>query len=129
MQALDTFSLVGEVLSWFGLGLGIPALLLAAFVRLLDGRWEEIEVAVIERDGFSVARWFAQADFHERPLRRSETAYAEPGWHAGFVSSNDPQRARLGEPPHLGRVLLTLGIVFCSVGVVGLILSFLPVFV
>ncbi|MBT2484073.1 MULTISPECIES: hypothetical protein [unclassified Microbacterium] len=126
MQAVDALSLVGEVLSWFGLGIGIPALLFAAVVGALDGRWDEIEIAVVDRDGYSLARWFAQGDFHERPLRRSESPYAEPGWHAGFVSSNDPQRARLGEPPHLRRVLVTLGIVFCSVGVLGLIASLMP---
>lgn len=128
MQPVDALSLVGEVLSWFGLGLGLPALLIAALVRVVDGRWDDIEIAVVERDGGSVARWFAEGDFHERPLRRSESPSAEPGWHSGFLSSNDPRRARLGAPPHLQRVLLTLGIVFCSVGTLGLILSFLPAF-
>lgn len=128
MPSLDTLALIGEVLSWIGLGIGLPLLLVALVVRLAEGEWREIDIAVIDRDGTPTARWFAGGDFHERPLRRDEVGLADDGWGTGFVSAHDPSRARLGEPPHLRRVLRTLGIVFSGVGLLGLIGSLLPLF-
>lgn len=128
MQFLDTLALVGEVLSWIGLGIGLPLLIVAALVRLVEGSWLDIEIAVIDRDGSLFARWFAGNDFHERSLRRAESRFAEAGWGRGVVSANNPDRARLGEPPHLRRVTLTLGIVFTSVGLLGFLGSLLPLF-
>ncbi|MCI1019546.1 hypothetical protein HWD99_12995 [Microbacterium sp. C5A9] len=129
MQTLDTLALVGEVLSWIGLGIGLPLLLLGLLIGSIEGPWRSIEIAIIERDGSVFARWFAGGDFHERPLRRGEPVPPEAEWTVGVVSANDPARARVGEPPHFRRVLMTLGIVFASVGVIGLLISFLPLFV
>ena len=39
MQVLDTLALVGEVLSWVGLGIGLPLLLLAFLIRTVEGAW------------------------------------------------------------------------------------------
>ena len=56
----------------------------------------------------------------------SEPTATTDGWLDGFHSSNDPARIRIGEPPHLRRVLRAVGAVFAAVGAVGLIVSFLP---
>lgn len=127
MQPLDVFAIVGEVLSWIGLGIGVPLLVLALMFRLVEGAWLDVEIAIIDRDGSLIARWFAGGDFHERPLRPGELASAEGDWARGVVSANNPARARL-EPPHLRRVLWTLGIVFTGVGVLGFVVSLLPLF-
>lgn len=126
MQPLDTLALVAEVLSWIGMGIGLPLLIVAMLVRLAEGPWLPIEIAVVERDGELLARWFAGDDFRERMLRRGEPATA--GWTTGVVSTNDPTRARIGDPPHFRRVARTLGIVFTGVGVLGLIVSLVPLF-
>lgn len=126
---MDTLALVGEVLSWVGLGVGLPLLLLAFLIRTVEGAWLPIEIAVIERDGSLIGRWFAGGDFHERPLTRHESAVAEDGWAEGVVSANNPAHARVGEPPHARRVILTLGIVFAGVGFAGLVVSLLPLLV
>ena len=128
MQPLDTLALIGEVLSWIGLGIGVPLLIVAALVRLAEGPWRDIEIAVVDRDGSSFARWFAGNDFHERPLRRGESGFADAGWGQGVVNANNPARVRFGEPPHLPRVARTLGTVFTGVGILGLIGSVLPLF-
>lgn len=128
MDAVDTLALVGEVLSWVGLGLGLPLLLLATLIRAVEGPWRSIEIAIVERDGSVFARWFAGGDFHERPLRRDEFATPDEGWAAGVVSANDPARARVGDPPHMRRVIMTLGSVFVGVGAIGLVGSLLPLF-
>lgn len=127
MQTLDTLALVGEVLSWVGLGLGLPMLLIAFLIRTIEGPWLPAEIAIIERDGVLLARWFAGGDFHERPLSGGESA--EVGWADGVVSANNPSHARVGEPPHTRRVIRTLGIVFAGVGFVGLMVSLLPLLV
>ncbi|MFJ2542448.1 hypothetical protein [Microbacterium sp. NPDC087589] len=128
MQLIDTLALVGEVLSWVGLGVGLPLLLLALLIRTVEGAWLPVEIAVIERDGSLIGRWFAGGDFHERPLTRRESAAADAddGWAEGVVSANNPAHARVGEPPHARRVILTLGIVFAGVGFAGLVVSLLP---
>ena len=51
MQLLDTLAAVGEVLSWLGLGLGAVLLAIALLMRLLEGPWEPVEIALIDRDG------------------------------------------------------------------------------
>jgi hypothetical protein len=126
VQPIDTLAIVGEVLSWIGLGVGIPALLVAAMIHVAEGRWEHVDIAVIDRGGEPFARWFAGGDFHERPLLRRE--HAEADWHQGFVSSRDPSHVRL-DPPVLRRALATVGSVFAGVGIVGLVVSFVPAFV
>lgn len=126
MHPIDTLALVAEVLSWIGLGLGLPLLIVAMLVRVVEGPWMPIEIAVVERDGDLLARWFAGEHFRERRLRRGEPPTV--GWTTGVVSANDPTRARIGEPPHFRRVVRTLGIVFTGVGVLGLIVSLVPLF-
>jgi hypothetical protein len=126
VQPIDTLAIVGEVLSWIGLGVGIPALLIAAMIRLAEGRWQHVDIAVVDRAGEPFARWFAGGDFHERPLHRRERADAD--WHRGYVSSRDPSHVRL-DPPVLHRALMTVGAVFAGVGIVGFVVSFVPAFV
>lgn len=128
MQPLDAFALVGDVMSWIGLAIGLPLLVMAMCVRHPEEDWVAIEIAVIERDGHVFARWFAGGDFHERRLRRHEPASAEEGWVDGVIRANDPSRLRIGEPLDPRRILWTVGIAFTSVGAVGLIVSFLPLF-
>lgn len=126
MEPIDTLAIVGEVLSWIGLCIGIPLLVIGGMVALTEGRWERVDIAIIDRDGGHFARWFTGGDFHERPLSLRERADAD--WHRGYVSSRNPEHARL-RPPVGRRLLLTLGAVFAAIGLIGFIVSFLPAFV
>lgn len=126
VQLIDAFAAAGEVLSWVGLGAGVPLLLIAGMVALAEGRWERVDIAVIDLSGQMVVRWFAGGDFHERPLTTREDA--GDGWHLGFVSTRDPGHARLN-PPVVRRLFATLGIVFTVLGVIGFVLSLVPAFV
>ncbi|MCS3844170.1 hypothetical protein [Microbacterium sp. AK031] len=126
MQIIDTLAVVGEAMSWIGLGIGIPLLIVAGMVALAEGHWERVDIAVVERDGAAIARWFARGDFHERPLRGSELTAEE--WHSGYVSAKNPENARI-HPPMGRRLLLTLGIIFTIAGIVGFVVSFVPAFV
>ncbi|MGO2746754.1 hypothetical protein [Microbacterium sp.] len=126
MTPLDVLATVGEVLSWVGLGIGIPLLILSAMVALAEGRWERVDVAVVERDGAMIARWFAGGDFHERRLTARERGFDD--WHQGYVRVRDPQHARL-HPPVLRRLTFTLGAIFTGIGIIGFIVSMIPAFV
>lgn len=126
MQIIDTLAMVGEAMSWIGLGVGIPLLIVAGMVALAEGHWERVDIAVVERDGVAIARWFARGDFHERPLRESELTAED--WHSGFVSTRNPENARV-HPPMGRRLLLTLGMIFAIAGSVGFVVSFVPAFV
>lgn len=126
MEPIDVLAAVGEVLSWIGLGIGLPLLVLGAMVALAEGRWEQTDVAVIERAGARTARWFAGGDFHERRLTSREPA--DDGWHRGFASVRMPGHLRM-RAPMARRLLVTLGVVFIAVGLIGFILSMLPAFV
>lgn len=128
MEPIDTAALVGEVLSWIGLGVGIPVLLLAGMVRLAEGRWEKVEIAIVERDGRMLGRWFHRGDFHERMLRDGEARHVDGDWHTGFVRARDVSHMRV-QPPALLRALVTIGAVFAGIGVVGFVVSLLPAFV
>ncbi|MGM7679599.1 hypothetical protein [Microbacterium sp. A94] len=125
MSPLDALAAVGEVLSWIGLGAGIPLLIVAGMIALAEGRWEPVDIAVIERDGEAIARWFAGGDFRERPLTQRENV--ADGWHEGFVSVRSPGHVRMSAPM-LRRLLATLGIVFAGVGIIGLVVSMIPAF-
>jgi len=122
---IDVLAAVGEVLSWIGLGIGVPLLVIAGMVALAEGRWDRIDMVVIDRDGVPTARWFAGNDFHERPLTRRERASGD--WHQGYVRSRDPDHARL-HPPVLRRFALTIGAIFTVIGAIGLVVSILPAF-
>ncbi|WP_194421860.1 hypothetical protein [Microbacterium abyssi] len=126
MDLIDAFAVVGEVVSWIGLGIGIPLLVIAGMIALAEGRWDRADIAVIERADESIIRWFAGGDFHERPLAAREDA--GDGWHRGFVSARNPGHARLN-PPVLRRLFLTLGIVFTALGTAGFVLSMIPAFI
>ncbi|GAA1546949.1 hypothetical protein HD600_000472 [Microbacterium ginsengiterrae] len=125
MEPLDTLAAVGEVMSWVGLGAGIPLLVITGMIAIAEGRWEAVEIAVVDRAGIATARWFCAGDFHERPLSARE--HAAEGWHDGFVSVRDPSHVRLS-PPVARRLFATLGAVFIAVGIVGFILSMIPAF-
>jgi hypothetical protein len=125
VDPLDTLAVVGEVVSWIGLGLGIPLLVIGGMIALAEGRWERVDIAVVEHAEQAVLRWFAGGDFHERPLTARERV--GDGWHRGFVSARDPSHARL-DPPVIRKLFITLGVVFTVVGAIGFVLSMIPAF-
>lgn len=126
MDLIDTFAVVGEVVSWIGLGFGIPLLIIAGMIALAEGRWDRVDIAVIERADETIVRWFAGGDFHERPLAPREDI--GDGWHRGYVSARNPGHARVN-PPVLRRLFTTLGVVFAGIGAIGFVVSMIPAFV
>lgn len=127
MNPLDVVATIGEVFAWIGLALGVPLLLAGAALRAVHGAWEPVEIAIVTLGGERRARWFTAGDFRERRLRPGESGLAD-GWHEGFVSTRRPGSARFGSAPAGARLCTSMGWLFATVGLVGFLASWLPVF-
>lgn len=125
-MSLDSVALVGEVLSWIGLGVGLPVIVLARIVRASEDHWQAVDIVVIDQRGTLLARWFVAGGLHERPVRAREAGRIRAGWHAGKVDTRDSDRMRFGSPLVIGPTLSTLGIIFVTAGTIGFVASLLP---
>ncbi|PRI12623.1 hypothetical protein B4915_00735 [Leucobacter massiliensis] len=137
VNTIDALGAIGEVLSWLGFGIGLPALALGLLLRAGDGRWLPVEAVLVE-DGAVAAgrrvrvRWYAGDDFHERTLRPEELRL----WRGretvrAYASERRPERLRperLRPEPRrpLAHALTLAGLTLTAVGVVAAALSFLP---
>jgi hypothetical protein len=119
---LDILAIIVEVLSWVGLGAGIPLFVVALILRAVDGQWHEVEIEVVEstRGGQpAVARWFAEDELRERPLTRDERhAIRDPDSATGYAGRNGRLRFERHSAP--ARVFWVLSLVLLGVGVVAL---------
>lgn len=130
MGAIDVIGNIAEIISWIGLGLGIPLLLAAVIGRAHDGRWLPMEVVIVEEGEHARARWFTAGDFWERPLRVHESAQWRGHEDApAFVSERHPHLMNF-EPRRPGlHAVQVLGITIGSAGAAGLVLSVVLLFV
>ncbi|CAN7237157.1 hypothetical protein ACIPJ1_16735 [Microbacterium maritypicum] len=130
MNAVDAVGTIAEVLSWIGLGIGLPLLAIVLLVKLHDGSWVPHEVVIVEDDGGRArARWFAAGDFWERPLRAEESVH----WHGreeadAFLSERHPSLMRFEPRRPLLHAFQVLGITLAGVGAASVILSIVLLF-
>lgn len=125
MELIDAAGSVGELVSWIGLLLGLPALAIAWLLRLRDGEWLPVDVVVVERGGRPLGRWFAGGDFHERGVtgeERERLGDEGPAWYA----SRRPWRMELAPHSPAARACAIIGTILAAVGLLGLLVSFLP---
>ncbi|PQZ55022.1 MULTISPECIES: hypothetical protein [unclassified Microbacterium] len=131
MNAVDAVGTIAEVLSWIGLGVGLPLLAIVLLVKVHDDSWLPQEVVVVEDEsGRARARWFAAGDFRERPLRADEAHH----WHGredvdAFVSERHPSLMRFEPRRPLLHAFQVLGITLAGVGAAAVALSIVLLFV
>lgn len=131
MNAVDAVGTIAEVLSWIGLGLGLPLLAIVLLVKAHDGSWLPQEVVIVkDESGRARARWFAAGDFRERPLRADESHH----WHGredvdAFVSERHPTLMRFEPRRPLLHAFQVLGITLAGVGAAAVALSIVLLFV
>ncbi|MFK3676411.1 hypothetical protein ACI2IP_01685 [Microbacterium sp. NPDC090218] len=131
MNAVDAVGTIAEILSWIGLGVGLPLLAVVFLVKGHDGSWLPHEVVVLEEEGGRArARWFAAGDFWERPLRAEESVH----WHGreevdAFISARHPGLMRFEPRRPLLHAFQVLGITLAGVGAASVVLSFVLLFV
>ncbi|HWR86161.1 MAG TPA: hypothetical protein VN200_09225 [Rhodoglobus sp.] len=111
--------LIAELLSWIGLGLGIPLGVAWLLVRVAVSHWERTDAVIV---GGRLLRWLDRdGAIHERELEGWEAEELGDADHTTVVARGD--RARLLDAPHPGRLLALLTIVFLGLGVAAVIWS------
>lgn len=127
MELLDSAGAIGELVSWLGLLLGLPFLVVSWALRLRDGDWLPVEVVVVPVPGGAIARWFAGGDFHERHLGQDERDRLGEGDHQpAYVAERRPWRMEVEPHSPAARTMRIIGLVLVVLGLVGLAVSFLP---
>ncbi|WP_308798613.1 hypothetical protein [Agromyces silvae] len=121
MSFLDILAIIVEVLSWVGLGIGVPLFIVALILRAADGRWHEVDVGIVERGAGEpvLARWFASDELHERELTADELEEVDdPDSATAYADSTG--RLRFDRHSAPARVFWVLSLVLLGVGVVAL---------
>lgn len=131
MNAVDAVGTIAEILSWIGLGVGLPLLVIVFLVKVHDGSWLPHEVVIVEEEGGRArARWFTAGDFWERPLRAEESAH----WSGredveAFISTRHPNLMRFEPRRPLLHAFQVLGITLTGVGAGAVVLSIVLLFI
>ena len=128
MSALDAIAGIGEVLSWVGLGLGIPLLIAAWIGKLCDGTWVPAELVRIGGAGRTV-RWSVAGKGYERELTPVEADRVGDSENpTAYVRARRPASMRL-DPFHPGvRATYLIGLALSGAGLLSLAVSMLPLF-
>ena len=131
MNVVDTLGMVGEILSWIGLGIGLRLLLIAMLVRSGVGRWLLVEVVIVTDSERILARWFAGGEAHERILSAQEYRgpEAKKNPRPGFVSEKRPSKMRFEPRRPVIHEFYVIGLTLTIIGALSLLLSFLPMVV
>ncbi|NUL44005.1 hypothetical protein F7P69_02160 [Cellulosimicrobium funkei] len=127
MNGLEGAGVAGDLISWIGLTLGIPLLLVGMLLRSGEKGLVTTEVVLVVEGGTMWARWFSAGEFHERPLRDAERALlAGQDVCRGYVDRRDASAVRFERRRPVTSVCLALGSTFLVLGVCGVALSLLP---
>jgi hypothetical protein len=127
VTGLEGAGVAGELLSWIGLGLGLPLLLVGLALRSTERALVPTEIVIVRGSPEPLARWFADDDFPERPLYPAERPhYAGRDVCTGYISRRDPTLIRLEPHRPATGIYLTLGGTLTVIGLVGLALSIIP---
>ncbi|MEW1980873.1 hypothetical protein AB0333_08090 [Citricoccus sp. NPDC079358] len=127
MNGLEGAGVAGDLISWIGLLLGLPVLLVGLLLRAREKGLVPTEVVLVADGGMLWARWFSAGEFQERPLSGTERAHlAGQDVCRGYVSRRDPSGVRFERRTSATSVCLALGYTFVGLGVCGFVLSLLP---
>ncbi|WP_347754320.1 hypothetical protein [Agrococcus sp. ProA11] len=127
MQPIDAAAGIGELMSWLCLVPGIPTLLAGLLLRASGGSWSPTRIAVVPLGDRARARWYAGGGFHERLLSRHERQRLDDADEQDAqVSDRHPSRMRLGGPSATQRLLLIFGGILTALGLLGFVVSLLP---
>lgn len=120
----------GEIVSWIGLGLGLPLLFIALSGKAHDGGWDQVLLEVEASHDPPRVQWTRHGRAFERPLVPSEATQLTNGsFLNAFVSHRNPDIVRM-HPYRAGiRAIQVAGLALTAGGAVGVALSLLPIFV
>lgn len=127
VDGLAVAGMVGETLSWVGLTAGIPLLLIAGVVRLVDGRYTRTPIELVHGADGALARWMTADGAYERGLAEWEqTRATDDDSLEAYVSDRQPSRMRLERRHPVVRLCTISGLVLVLAGILGFAASWLP---
>lgn len=118
---LDILAIIVEVLSWVGLGLGIPLFVAALILRIADARWNKVDIELVDGTGeITYARWFAGDEVRERELTHDELDELDDDFDSATGYADATGRLRFERHSAPSRVLWVLSLATLGVGLVAL---------
>ncbi|MWB98055.1 hypothetical protein [Agromyces seonyuensis] len=130
MSSVEIASLIGELLSWIGLPLGLLLLIIVFVVHAFDGGWEDTEIVLVETPEGRIARWFAGNEFFERTLHHDEARrIGDATEFPAYTARNSPSTMRLERRRPAMHLLRTLALLFLGIGFLGLVVSTAGLFI
>jgi len=130
VEIIDAIGVVGEIIAWVGLIVGLPLLGIGLLTRSVQGPHTRTPIAVLDDlEDRPMALWSAGGRTCSRSLTSSEARHVgelpEP---FGYVSDRDPERMRVEARSSVERACMTISFVMLGAAVLGFIASLLPVF-
>ncbi|MGO2031147.1 hypothetical protein [Glutamicibacter ardleyensis] len=128
VNIVDTISVIGEILAWIGLGLGLLCLLLAQRQKKMKAGTEYLDAFVFTEGNQTSIRWMAPDGMHERQLTYTERRSMECGWQTVLVDSKTHSRLVRHDPQESLEIFSVLAKFLLGAGVLGFALSWLSIF-
>lgn len=128
MNLLDTISIIGEIIAWVGLSLGLLCLLLARQYKRKKAGAVYLDAFVFSEGNVILVRWMAPDGMHERPLTHTERRAMEQGWQTVLVDSKTYRRLMHRDPQEPLEIFSMLAKFLLGAGVLGFALSWLSIF-
>lgn len=128
VNILDTISIIGEVIAWVGLSLGLLCLLLALRHKRAKANSVYLDALVFTENNGTFIRWMAPDGMHERPLTYAERRSMESGWQTVLVDTKTHRRMLRRDPQEPLEIFSLLAKFLLGAGVLGFVLSWLSIF-
>ncbi|HJX78306.1 hypothetical protein [Glutamicibacter sp.] len=128
MNLLDTISIIGEIIAWAGLSLGLLCLLLAKQYKRKKAAAVYLDAFVFSDANATLIRWMAPDGMQERPLTYTERRAMEHGWQTVLVDRKTYQRMMHRDPQEPLEIFSMLAKFLLGAGVLGFALSWLSIF-
>ncbi|PRB72780.1 hypothetical protein [Arthrobacter sp. MYb213] len=128
MNLLDTISIIGEIIAWVGLSLGLLCFLLAKQYKRKKASAVYLDAFVFSEGNVTSVRWMAPDGMHERPLTHTERRVMEHGWQTVLVDIKTYRRLMRRDPQEPLEIFSMLAKFLLGAGVLGFALSWLSIF-
>lgn len=128
MNLLDTISIIGEIIAWVGLSLGLLCFLLLKHYKRKKASAVYLDAFVFSEGNVTSVRWMAPDGMHERPLTYTERRVMEHGWQTVLVDSKTYRRLMHRDPQEPLEIFSLLAKFLLGAGVLGFALSWLSIF-
>lgn len=124
-EPLDAIAIAAEVFAWLTLPVGLVLLISGLARRSWSRRYQPVKAVITTvHNTDAKLRWFGDGGaVHESTSPLTGPIPAVGDARTVWVHPSRPESPRLDDPAHDGRVLLTLGGILTSVGIIATLVS------